>query len=85
MKKISLFLLLSMFILSSCGDQKKINASDVPQPAVSAFATKYPGATNVQWVTEKKKDSTIYEAQFKMNDKKIEAEFDAAGNFLEEE
>jgi hypothetical protein len=32
-----------------------------------------------------KKDSTVYEAEFKLNGKKVEAEFGANGNFIEEE
>lgn len=69
------------FIISSCND-KKISASDVPKPAVSAFNAKYPEAKDVSWITEKKDNKTLYEAQFKLNDKKVEAEFDADGNFV---
>jgi hypothetical protein len=85
MKKFLLYCAVSVFIiLSSCGD-KKIAATDVPAPAVTAFTAKYPGATNVEWITEKKDNKPIYEAQFKLNDKKINAEFDASGNFLGED
>jgi uncharacterized membrane protein YkoI len=85
MKKILLYsAILSLCILSAC-NEKKISASEVPQPAVTAFTTKYPGATDVEWKTEKKNDKTVYEAEFKLNSKKKEAEFDANGNFIEEE
>jgi uncharacterized membrane protein YkoI len=85
MKKIIFyFAVVSFSILSSC-NETKIAASEVPQPAVAAFNAKYQGATDVEWKTEKEDGKTIYEAEFKLNGKKIEAEFDANGNFIKEE
>ncbi len=86
MKKIIIYsaVILSFGILSSCSE-KKIAASEVPQPAMAAFNTKYQGATDVEWKTEKEDGKTIYEAEFKFNGKKIEAEFDANGTFIKEE
>jgi uncharacterized membrane protein YkoI len=85
MKKIIFYsAVLSLGILSSC-DDKKLSASQVPQPAMNAFNAKYPGATNVEWKTEKEDGKTIYEAAFKLNAKKIEAEFDGNGSFITEE
>ncbi len=85
MKKIIFYsAVLSFGILSSCND-KKLSASQVPQPAMNAFTAKYPGATDVEWKTEKEDGKTIYEAAFKLNDKKIEAEFDGNGTFITEE
>ncbi len=77
-------IILAFAILSSCSE-KKIAASEVPQSAVAAFNTKYSGATDVEWETEKEDGKTIYEAKFKFNGKKIEAEFDANGTFIKEE
>ncbi len=71
-------------VLSSCSD-KKLADGDVPQPAKTSFTAKYPGATDLEWIKEKKGDKTLYEAQFKLNGKKIEAEFDADGNFIAED
>jgi uncharacterized membrane protein YkoI len=70
--------------LSSCSS-KKVSATDVPAAALAAFNAKYPGATNTEWITEKKNDKTIYEAQFKLNDKNVEAEFEADGTFIQED
>lgn len=85
MKKFSVsFAIFAFALLSSCSD-KKLAASDVPQPAMAAFNAKYPGATNIAWIKEKKGDKLIYEAQFKVNDKEIEAEFDADGNLIAED
>ncbi len=75
---------LSFGILSSCSE-KKIAASEVPQPAMVSFTNKYQGATDVEWETEKEDGKMIYEAGFKLNGKKIEAEFDANGTFIKEE
>ena len=75
---------LVFMVLSSCTD-KKLAAADVPQPARTSFTAKYPDATNLEWIQEKKGDKIIYEAQFKVKGKKIEAEFDANGNFIAED
>ncbi|WP_336518532.1 PepSY domain-containing protein [Pollutibacter soli] len=71
-------------MLLSC-DEKKISASDVPSAVVSAFNQKYPGASDVKWQIEKENDKQIYEAEFKMDGKQIDAEFDADGTFIREE
>jgi uncharacterized membrane protein YkoI len=86
MKKILVFCAICAFIIfSSCEQHTKIAASEVPQSVMTAFNAKYQGATDVEWMTEKKDNKTVYEAEFKLNDKKKEAEFDANGNFIEEE
>lgn len=85
MKKTIFYFAVVLFgILSSCND-KKIAATEVPQAAMAAFNTTYQGATDVEWKTEKEDNKIIYEAEFKLNGKKIEAEFDANGNFIKEE
>ena len=72
--------------LLACGEnEKKLTASEVPKPVDSAFNAKYPGAADVEWEQEMKKGKAVYEVDFKLNDKKKEAEFDSTGTFLEEE
>ena len=70
--------------LVSCSDGH-ISQDKVPASVVTGFTTKYPGATDVKWKTEKHDGKMVYEAEFKMNDKKTEAEFDENGAFLLEE
>jgi hypothetical protein len=43
---------------SSCSE-KEIDASEVPQPAMAVFNTKYQGATDVEWETEKEDGKMI--------------------------
>lgn len=63
---------LSFIIISSCkSKENKISASRVPQSTMAAFNTKYPGAKDVAWITEKRNDETIYEAAFNLNGKKL--------------
>jgi len=86
MKKI--IVLLSAFTITaivSCENEHEISASQVPQPVMNAFQTKYPNITPGKWVQEKEKGKTLYEAKFKSNNKDVEAEFDENGNFIEEE
>ncbi len=74
----------SFLIIASCNDNK-IAASKVPEPILTSFNAKYPGATDVEWITEKKDNKKIYEAVFNLNGKKIEAEFEANGTFIQED
>ncbi len=85
MKKTIFYSVVLLFVILSSCDDKKLSASQVPQPAMNAFTAKYPGATDVEWKTEKEDGKTIYEAVFKLNDKKIKAEFDGNGTFITEE
>ena len=82
MKKIIIPLALLLF--AAC-NEKKIAASDVPSPVQAAFNAKYPNSSDVKWEQEKEKGKIIYEADFKVNGKEIEAEFDSTGKFIEEE
>lgn len=84
MKKLMMSLVVAMCLLSAC-DEKKLSSSDVPEPARTSFATQYPGATEVEWKTEKDDGKTIYEAKFKKDGKEIEAEFNADGTFIKED
>lgn len=70
--------------LLSCND-KKITAADVPKPVVAAFNMKYHGAEDIRWITEKKNNKIIYEAQFNLDGETREAEFDTVGNFIQED
>ena len=75
-----------VLLFSACNEnENKISVSDVPPAVLSAFNAKYANASDVKWEQEKEKGKLIYEADFKFNGKEIEAEFDSAGNFLEEE
>lgn len=68
----------------SCSDNK-ISEDKVPGAVVSAFKTKYPTASDTKWITEKKENKTLYEAQFKSSGKEIEAEFNEDGSFIQED
>ncbi|GAC1491217.1 MAG: hypothetical protein NVS1B13_21150 [Flavisolibacter sp.] len=85
MKKI-IFYSLSIVIsyLSSC-KEKTISETQVPQPTLAAFHAKYPGATDVEWKTETEDNKQIYEAQCTVSGKRMDAHFDATGNFIKEE
>lgn len=86
MKKIIICLaVFTVTALTSCENEHEISALEVPQPVMNAFHAKYPNITADKWMKETEKGKTVYEAKFKANDKKEEAEFDANGNFIEEE
>ncbi len=87
MKKIIIYLtVFAITVLVSCGeDEQEISSSEVPQPVMNAFQSKYPNITADKWVKESEKGKTVYEAKFKNNNKDVEAEFDEKGNFIEED
>lgn len=75
--------------LASCGGSEKghgsIPESDVPAAVKTAFTAKYPGTAVEKWERESEDGKTLYEAEFKMNGKDMEAFWDEAGNFVKEE
>ena len=85
MKKSILFAFLFTIIMATSCSDNKISEDKVPGAVVNSFKTKYPSATNTKWITEKKSDKTIYEAQFNNGGKEIEAEFNEDGSFVKED
>jgi hypothetical protein len=74
----------SLFMLS-CATEFSIISDDVPQAVLSTFKNKYPNASNAVWEVEKSEGRLIYEAEFKLDGKRKEAEFKPDGTFLKEE
>jgi Putative beta-lactamase-inhibitor-like, PepSY-like len=86
MKKIIIYLaVFAITAFVSCENEQEISASEVPEPVMNAFQSKYPNITAKKWIKENEKSKSVYEAKFKNNNKDVEAEFDENGNFIEEE
>ena len=84
MKKSFLFLaLIASCFFISC-NERKVSDVSVPDTVKTAFTAKYPGVTDEKWESEVKDGKTIYGADFKVDGKSKEAEFDSDGNFLRE-
>lgn len=69
-------------VLAACisiGLSANCQGTKVPAAVKSAFAIKYPGAANVKWGKE---NATEYEAEFKMNNTDISANFKKDGNWV---
>jgi hypothetical protein len=77
MKKI--FVISFLIAFTAC--EKKIDAASVPETVKASFKARYPEANDVKWELEGGK----YEAEFKINEKKMEAEFSEDGGFVKEE
>ena len=86
MKK--LFVLLGIIVINvtlpCCKGDNKKDAPAVPEAVITAFNAKYQGVNDVKWKEEDNSGKTMYDGEFKMNDKKMEARFDDAGNFVDE-
>jgi hypothetical protein len=86
MKKLNYFIACAgLIFLGSCATELEIMSDDVPQAVQSAFKAKYPNAANPEWEVEKSDGRLVYEAEFKLDGKKKEAEFKPDGTFLKEE
>jgi hypothetical protein len=74
-----------MIALTSCATEFEILSDDVPQAVQTAFKTKYPTASDAEWEVEKSDGRLVYEAEFKLEGKRKEAEFKPDGTFIKEE
>ncbi len=78
----------SAFLMQSCNERTETKMrgstpeSDVPAAVKTSFSSKYPGASDVEWEKKTESNATIYEVDFKQNNKEIEAKFDATGTFI---
>ena len=77
-------LAIACFILSfaTIACSQKITEKDIPAPVKTAFNNKFPGATDIKWEKENKKE---LEANFKMNNADVSANFGLDGTWVETE
>ena len=91
MKKIILAFAISFSLCSiqSCDndekEDKEISSGTVPASVQSAFSTKYSTASDVKWEDAHEDTIKTYKAKFKIDGKKMKAEFDANGSLVKEE
>lgn len=78
----NLAILLTATIISSLAYAQKIQEKDVPDVVLSVFKIKFPSASNVNWEME---NSSEYEANFKLANDEVSANFDKNGVWLETE
>jgi hypothetical protein len=68
--------------ITTAGQSVSYQSIKVPQPVKTAFNTRFPSATNVRWGKESVKE---YEAEFKLNNKPVSANFNWDGSWVETE
>jgi hypothetical protein len=81
MKQILILLFITLFFASVLYSQK-INENKIPDTVKSSFYSKFPNAENVKWGKESK---SVYEAEFKLSDTDMSANFSVEGEWLETE
>lgn len=77
--KNNFFVLIAVIAISLSANCQSLK---VPSVVKNAFAAKYPGATNVEWGKENAKE---YEAEFKLNNENVSANFGLDGTWIESE
>lgn len=96
MKKFLAIVLLGSVLMTSCSKDNPLDAAargsnstgvedkvtTAPAAVLSAFNTRYPGATNIQW---KKLSDGNYKAQFLLGGVKWEAIFTPDGTLVKQE
>ena len=71
-----------IFLFTTIACSQKITEKDIPAPVKTAFNNKFPGATDIKWEKENKKE---LEANFKMNNADVSANFGLDGTWVETE
>jgi len=77
---VALAICMVSFATVSCS--QKINEKDVPASVKNAFNNKFPEASAIKWEKENKKE---LEANFKMNNTDVSANFGLDGSWVETE
>jgi len=71
-----------IFSFATIGCSQKVNEKDLTAPVKTAFNNKFPGAKDIKWEKENKKE---LEANFKMNNADVSANFGLDGTWTETE
>ncbi len=80
MKK-SIFLLVFAAFIGFTAQAQKVTADKVPATVTSAFKAKYPNVTTPTWTMK----GTDYQANFKMSNQDMTANFDSTGKWVQTE
>jgi hypothetical protein len=64
--------------------KNEISAGDVPSEVKNSFAAKYPSAADVVWEDAHENNVATYKVKFKLDDKKMKAEYNKDGSLIKE-
>jgi len=98
MKKFIFILSICIIVITGCnttGEKKEssssksenhniISSAELPAAVLASFKTKYKNAADVKWEKAQEEGKPSYKAKWKIDGKKIKAEFAEDGSFIKE-
>lgn len=92
MKNIKMFSLFAIVILSpfllvfaADDDEQEIAEKQVPTAVLKTFKAAYPNAKDIEYTKEKEDGQAVYEIEFELSERELEALYNADGKLLEVE
>ena len=92
MKNVKMLGLITTVILISFGlvlavneNEQEISEKEVPAAVLKAFKTAYPNANDIEYTKEKEDGQTVYEIEFELGERELEALYNGDGKLLEVE
>ncbi|MBS1212691.1 MAG: hypothetical protein H6R26_1308 [Proteobacteria bacterium] len=80
--RVSIAMILSLAAFTATGEESNLAPQSVPQPVIAAFQKAYPSAQEVKFEKEEGGAAALFEVEFNLAGKAMEAVYDAQGKLV---